>query len=110
MQTASYFWQRVSLFTTPIRMSPNGEGGIISAEVLHIAPLMMMRCHICKGTTSSLCTEIRGEHVEPGRSVLKLQQHQRSQSLDTHTQTLIVYTLNAHMPEGEKACGNGGEG
>lgn len=67
------------------------EAVLFVCIVLHIAPLahytIMMRCHIYKGTTSSLCAKIRAKHVEPGRSVLKLQQHQRSHSLDTHTQT-----------------------
>ncbi len=97
-------------------MSQNWWGSFIPADVPHIAPLtsyiMMMRCHVYKGTTSSLCTKIRAEHVEPGRSVLKLQQHQRSHRLDTHAHTLdgyAVYTLDAHTHKGEKPGGNLGE-
>ncbi len=99
----------------------------ISTEVLHIAPLityvMVMRCHIYKGTTSSLCTKIRAEHVEPGRSVLKWQQQQKvTQPGHTHTHThtdrrtdrqiqtrMPVYTPQTHIQGGEKACGSGGE-
>lgn len=59
---------------------------------LHV---MLMRCHVFKGTTSSLCATIRAEHVQPGRRVLKLQQHQRSHSSDgrTHGQ------MPTHTPE-----------
>lgn len=55
---------------------------------LHV---MLMRCHINKGTTSSLCANIRAERVQPGTRVLKLQRHQRSRSLNTHTHTHMAW-------------------